>query len=803
MTAIHDSFSNIQIRPSGPTGARIMIVGDFPGEQEILRGEPFVGAAGVELTKMLHDAGIMRSECFITNVARSRPFANSLETWVCTKKTEIAQHNNDPAWSWFGDRFVHREVTSGIDLLRRELELVQPNVVIALGNLAFWALTGKWGIGDWRGSVMACELLPGRKVVPSYQPASVLRQWSWRAVMVSDLKRAAKEAQTPALTRPDYKFILRPDFATAYQLIQSQIALADAGPLRLAVDIETRAGHIACIGWAWSTTEAICVPLMCIERTEGYWHEEEEALLMFAMQRLFTHPNVEIDGQNFLYDAQYFWRHLRYKPRLIMDTMIAQHVCWAGQPKALDFQASIYCENYCFWKNEGKEWRVKGMPEDQLWHYNCEDAVRTFEIGTVHRATIAALGLTEVNDFQHLMYWLVLDTMIRGVRFDEKNRGKFALMLSDEIATREQWFIDVLGHPLKPGSNVQMKRLFYEDLNLPIQHNRKTRAPSLDEEALTKLVGKEPLIKPLVKKITEYRSLGVFLSTFVQAPLDRDHRMRCSYNVAGTETYRFSSSENAFGSGTNLQNIPKGGDDGDGLDLPNVRSLFLPDPGMTIFDTDLDSADLRIVCAEAKIKEMQAMLDEGKKVYVEVAKEFYHDPTFSKHHAKYGTFKSLCHGTHYLGTARGLAGRLGLLVREVERIQNWYYGKFPELRVYQDAMKEQLRRHRFVQNAFGYRRYYFDRIDDDVYRQAAAWLPQSSVAIYINKVWARFALHIEQIQILLQVHDSIVGQFPTHLGGIIKAQMFEQASKVAVPYETPLIIPLGAKFSEKNWGDCE
>lgn len=795
--------ATIAVRPTGPTGARVMIVGEFPGEQEILRGEPFVGASGAELSKMLHDAGIMRSECFLTNVARSRPFANDIETWICKTKKDIAAHATAVDWQWCGDRLVHQTIADGIDLLRQEIELVQPNVILALGNLSMWALTGKWGCGDWRGSLLQCTLVPGPKVIPSLPPASVLRQWAMRAVVVQDFRRAAKESMSREFVKPDYRFIIRPDYATITRLINDHLNLADRGPLKLAVDIETRAGHIACIGYAWSKVDALCIPLMCVERKEGYWHEEEEVSLMYLLQRLMVHPNVQVVGQNFLYDAQYFWRHLRYKPRLTLDTMLAQHVCWAGQPKALDYQASLYCEHYTFWKNDGKEWAVKGMGEEQLWHYNCEDCVRTYEIAETHEKTIATLKLTEVNEFQHTLFWLVLDTMIRGVRFDQKSRSGFALTLSDEIAAREQWFIDVLGHPLNPKSPAQMKRLFYEDLNLPVQRNRKTRAPSLDDEALNKLAQKEALIKPIVRRISEYRSLGVFLSTFVNAPLDRDGRMRCSYNVAGTETFRFSSSENAFGSGTNLQNIPKGGDDGDGLELPNVRALFLPDPGMTIFDTDLDSADLRIVCKEAGITEMQAMLDEGKKVYVEVAKEFYRDPTITKNHPKYSTFKSLCHGTHYLGTARGLAGRLGLLVREIERIQNWYYGKFPELKIYQDAMKEQLRRFHYVQNAFGYRRYYMDRIDDDVFRQAAAWIPQSSVAIYINHVWARFAINIPQIQILLQVHDSVVGQFPTVYHKEITSLMAEEAAKVAVPYPKPLIIPLGAKYSTNNWGECE
>lgn len=780
-----------------------MIVGEYPGEQEVLRGEPFVGVSGNELTKMLHDAGITRSECFITNVVRSRPFGNDIGHWVCFTKKDIADHAQDPAWSWVGDRFVRSEVAEGIDMLRKELALVQPNVVLALGNLALWALAGKWGVADWRGSVLPCTLFEGRKVIPAFHPSTVLRQWSWRNVCVQDFRRTKRESASPELIRPDYKFILRPNYTTAIQTIDLMLAKLDAGPTHLSIDIETRMGHIACIGWAWSRTEAICIPLLDTNHAVGYWNEDEEVAIMFHMQKMLTHPNLLGSGQNFLYDGQYFWRHLRYKPRIWMDTMLAQHVCWAGQPKALDYQASLYCESYAFWKNDGKEWRSRGMGEDQLWSYNCEDCVRTFEIAEVHDKTITALGLEEVNEFQQTLFWLVLNTMIRGVRFDAARRSNFALTLSDEMANREQWFLDVLGHPLNPKSSAQMKRLFYDDLKLPVYRNRKTGQPSLDDEALAKLGHKEPLIQPILRRISEYRSLGVFLSTFVNAPLDSDYRMRCSYNVAGTETYRFSSSENAFGSGTNLQNIPKGGDEGDGLELPNVRSLFLPDQGMTIFDTDLASADLRVVVWESDETEMKRMLAEGLDPYTEVAKEFYRDKTMTKKDPRRQKFKSFCHGTNYLGSARGLAMRLGLSVAEAEKTQNWYFKRFPRIKERQEYMKEQLRKHHFVQNAFGYRRYYFDRIDDDVYRQAAAWIPQSTVAIYINRIWARFVINIPQIEILLQVHDSLVGQFPSHLRDWIMGEMAREATFVVIPYTDPLNIPLGVKMSAQNWGMCE
>ena len=133
--------------------------------------------------------------------------------------------------------------------------------------------------------------------------------------------------------------------------------------------------------------------------------------------------------------------------------------------------------------------------------------------------------------------------------------------LMDAIAERQAWLEEVVGHPLNPKSPKQMKEFFYDEVGLPTQKVRKTGGVTTHAEALTTLAKKEPLIKPITDCISELRSLGVFLSTFIKAPLGEDGRLRSSYNIAGTETFRWSSSKDAFGTGLNLQNIPKGDED--------------------------------------------------------------------------------------------------------------------------------------------------------------------------------------------------------------------------------------------------
>ena len=437
------------------------------------------------------------------------------------------------------------------------------------------------------------------------------------------------------------------------------------------------------------------------------------------------------------------------------------------------------------------------------WEYNARDCLATFEVHEAQQPFIDSLGVRGPHDFQQSLFLPALKTMDRGIRIDKARRSQFALDLMEAIAAREQWLIDVLGHPVNIKSPLQMRELFYVDLGQKPRKARATGEVTTNDEALSDIAAKEPLLRPLVKTIQELRSLGVFLSTFVNAPLGSDGRMRCSYNIAGTITYRLSSSQDAFGSGLNLQNIPKGNDgDSGGFSLPNIRTLFIPDPGMTFFDIDLSSADLRIVVAESDEGEMRRMLDEGYDPYTEIAKEFYHDSKINKKDPRRQTFKSFAHGTHYLGSAKGLAERLGLGAHEAEKTQKWYFQRFPKIKKWQEDLKNQILTRRMVENCFGYRMYILGRLEGTVMNECAAWIPQSTVGCLINRGWKNIFDTIPEVEVLLQVHDSLAGQFPTSS----KAEMMEKivrAVEIPLPYSTPMTIPVGIVTSEKSWGDCK
>lgn len=243
--------------------------------------------------------------------------------------------------------------------------------------------------------------------------------------------------------------------------------------------------------------------------------------------------------------------------------------------------------------------------------------------------------------------------------------------------------------------------------------------------------------------------------------------------------------------------------------LPNIRKLFIPDEGYEFFDIDLDSADLRVVTWESDCAKMKQYFAEGKKPYVEVAKEYFQDDSITKEHDAYKAFKVICHGTNYGGGAGEIFSRMpksakveGLSAKGIEKIQTWYLeDQFPEIAEWQKAIERSVRQNQYVENIFGYRIWFFDRHEGTIFKQAIAAIPQSTVGCLINRGYMNLHLHEPQVQVLLQVHDSLAGQYPVYLRETLLPKIIDHCS-VPLPYSEPLVIPVGIVTSTASWGDC-
>jgi len=168
-----------------PSSADVMLVGEQPGDQEDLAGEPFVGPAGAMLDRALGEAGIDRRRVYVTNAVKHFK-------WRPQGKRRLHEKPNAS------------EVRACLPWLQAELALVRPRVLVLLGATAAQAALGKpTRIGDSPGNVVMSTLAP--HVLVTLHPSAILRSETPEARearyarLVEDLRWAAEhgEANTP------------------------------------------------------------------------------------------------------------------------------------------------------------------------------------------------------------------------------------------------------------------------------------------------------------------------------------------------------------------------------------------------------------------------------------------------------------------------------------------------------------------------------------------------------------------------------------------------------------------------------
>lgn len=241
--------------------------------------------------------------------------------------------------------------------------------------------------------------------------------------------------------------------------------------------------------------------------------------------------------------------------------------------------------------------------------------------------------------------------------------------------------------------------------------------------------------------------------------------------------------------------------------LPNVRKLFIPDPGYGIFEADLSGADAQVVAWEAEDEDLKAAFRAGLDVHSKNAEDMWGTAftslplDSSLRYKKRQNNKVAVHLTNYGGTARTLAITQGWTVHEAETFQKRWFSIHPGIRNnFHGKVRSCLNSNKTISNALGFRRVFFDRADA-CFGEALAWIPQSTVALVTFYGGLKLERACPLVEILLQVHDSLVFQCP--LARIYKSREILDGLSFSVPYPDPLTIPWTLTYSEKSWGDCE
>lgn len=323
---------------------KIMLVGEaYANEEEAERGLPFLSSNGSILSMILRAVGIPSDEVYKTVVFRRRPgpASNDIKLLCGPKSEAIAGY---PAYA--SGKYVNGSLAPDLDRLFSEINVVKPNLIVALGSAATWALVGSSGLKKIRGAPLtlngvAAERCGPVKVLATWAPTAIMREWKLRTVAMADFDKAKREAEFPEVRRPEREFWLAPTIADLYEFERRYI---EPG-CDLSIDIETAAGQITCVGFAPSPHVGLVVPITDPTQPDGnYWRtlEEELEAWRFIRRLCETHPSF---GQNFLYDMNYLWRV--YGIRCLCakdDTMLMQHALQPEMEKGLGFLGSIYTD---------------------------------------------------------------------------------------------------------------------------------------------------------------------------------------------------------------------------------------------------------------------------------------------------------------------------------------------------------------------------------------------------------------------------------------------------------------------------
>lgn len=875
MTTVPNRFPTIQ------SARRVALIGEAPGADEVNRGEPFVGASGRFLASLLSQAGLSRDTCFLGNISQHRP------------------HNNDiSTFSWTGP-----EITQGLETLRTDIKMFNPNIVVLLGNTALKAAKDyapqphlkkfKYSNSNWRGSLFLCtdpsSPFYNRKCMAAYHPAFVLREMGNLPLLLFDLKRACVESMSSTLELPERKFVIAENAGHAEYLLYDLIpSVAKALHGGVGTDLEGYVNRLQCIAFAPDKHVGYVVPFLSRERGVYFPDHKDELRVWKALAWFMENYSIPKIWQNGLYDR--FVLEYGHGIRCCNndDDIMLRH--WElnselskgenneDKRKAglnLAIQTSIYTKQP-YYKGD-----YSASDDYTFWRYNGMDACVTKEINEVVEKCLTAPCSKAHYRLNKYLLNPLLYMEKRGMRYDVAKAASRRYALQQQLYAAQARLNGLTGHgfpwthpdqvfqkarelmgfkraniqtyedlesnctkpyieiatrlrylstapnqgaatigeveklcevSLNLGSNKQVCEFLYSTLGLPTQWTQPKRGsqeeprPTADYEALLKL-SKEVSAseytedhRRIVALLIEIRSLET-RQRMLSIGADRDGRIRCGYNIVGSNTGRITCYESPTGSGYNLQTIPNytrtadapGGILGD-------RDLFLADEGQWFFQCDLKGADGWTVAAYCAMLGDRTMLEDylyGLKPYnIVTCKMRGYEGDFSDR----AWLKDVCkkvekdswdgfackriqHGKTYfegdLTVSRNILkdseGKLYLPPKECGLLGKFYLERYYGIPRYHNHIASCLRQSNRLCAASGQIREFFGR-PDDLLTKAVAFEPQANTSyatnLAINKLWNDPDNRVVQpnqsssregcklkIEPLHQVHDAVCGQF--------------------------------------------
>lgn len=829
--------------PVIPSNKKIAIVGEIPGADEERTGQPFVGQSGRFLAALLSRAGVSLNSCFLGSVTGHRPPENDIAKFAWTgPEIQTGLSTLAVDLEKYQPNIVVLLGSLGLKAAK-DFDTSHPLVPKAF----------RFKTSQWRGSLFIADRGPleGRKCLASFNPAYCLRDYETAPLLQFDLKKAVREADKPTLNLPQREIIIPTEVGHMIELL----AKVRQQKLPVAIDIEGYIDNMSCISFANSASFAFIVPF---SRKSGqrYWSQQDEVRVWRALAETLEDPAVPKILQNSLYDR--FVLHYSYGIRVrnvVDDTMLRHWELYSELEKSLAVQASIYTDEPYYKstrKSDDDNTFYDYCCRDSAVTYEINSKLSMTQMNKCaidqYRLNVALLHPLMYMEMRGMRYDVdgakvrrdvlrmklfeaqaILNRRV-GAGFSCKSLKEIQETAAEQMLTKKRdrplsnqignWFAfqslmkkpnpdlstigeleDLCKVSLNVDSSKQLIPYFYETLKLPVQYSndKENPKPTTDYEALLKL-SKECQKKPndprlaIIHSCIEIRSLST-RQQMLAISADRDGRIRCGYNIVGSNTGRISCYESPTGSGYNLQTIPNytnrtdapGGILGD-------RDLFLADPGYWFFQCDLKGADGWTVAAYAAMLGDDTMLQDyyaglkpanilalmlrGKTIPQDRNELRALSKQIGKDDWDYFACKRVQHGCSYLEGALTVSrnilkdseGKLAMSVPECENLKGLFFTRYPGIKRWHAWVAQRLSERPVLVAASGQVRQFFGR-PDEILTKAVAFEPQANTTYATNKamynLWMdrenRMVAHDRRntlrVEPLHQVHDALCGQF--------------------------------------------
>ena len=790
------------VQPSGNTAnSRIAGVGEQPGKQEIIDNRPFVGPAGKELQKCATAAGMALSEVYLTNVIKDLQYP--LKSYIDIPK-DLRQ------------QVVVTEMGKAyINLLKEELEELHPNIVMAIGGIALWALCERRGVMKWRGSIIPSSLVPGMKVVPIIHPSTILPHGDKHQgiflnsyLITHDMRRVLKHSETPELPAKQWDLITAPSYYSALEFLNF-IYLSGIQGDTIDFDIEVVNEELFCIAFSWPPANALSIPLV---EGHDYFSIEQEATVMKLIAKILEEPRITKRGHNVAFDCTFLLQKYGIKVQGdLHDTMIAQKITFPDFPAGLDFSTSVHSE-IPYYKAEGKKYLKIGGPIKQFWEYNALDALATNIIFPDQMEDLKRQDNVATYDRQRSILYPLVFMMTKGIRIDVEGMLNGRKEAEEKIKELEEKLFTLVGRKINYNSPLQVREYFYEEKGITPYKKRTAKGSkdTTDADALRRIGrrGFEEARIIMRLRTLSTKHLGTYLNL---SKIDVDGRYRSAYNPVGARTGRLSSSENIFDTGGNQQNWPH-----------SLTKYLLADEGYIAYSIDLSQAENRIVAYVGRIMEMIDAFESERDVHRltaglllskmpdEISDEDGSCELGDGTQSERFWGKKANHSLNYDIGYKEFALKNDLTEKEAMWIIERYHMIYPGVRTnYHSFIQSELMRSRTITNLMGRKRRFLDKSGNKLNKEAYAQIPQSTVADIINERGLCVAYQIPIVELLRQVHDDIGFQMTLSMGWEAHAKvLWNLKSSLETPlhfhdreFVIPADITFGLSFSKMK-GEC-